>query len=89
MLGQSLPPLSYLLAHLQRIGEEMQRLLTELEAAYGDQPTYHVLAQVFKADRTSIVFFCQGAPATPLGFPVAPTSGVRLVKSEFLQRTQI
>jgi len=33
--------------HLQRIGEEMRRLLTELEAAYGDQPTYHVLARVF------------------------------------------
>jgi hypothetical protein len=33
--------------HLQRIGEEMRRLLTELKAAYGDQPTYHVLARVF------------------------------------------
>jgi len=33
--------------HLQRIGEAMRRLLTELEAAYGDQPTYHVLARVF------------------------------------------
>jgi hypothetical protein len=33
--------------HLQRIGEEMRHLLTELEAAYGDQPTYHVLARVF------------------------------------------
>ncbi len=33
--------------HLQRIGEEMGRLLRELEAAYGDQPTDHVLARVF------------------------------------------
>ena len=33
--------------HLQRIGEAMGRLLTELEAAYGEQPTYHVLARVF------------------------------------------
>lgn len=33
--------------HLQRIGEEMRRLLRELEAAYGDRPTYHVLARVF------------------------------------------
>ncbi|SNB75062.1 hypothetical protein SAMN02746019_00018510 [Thermoflexus hugenholtzii JAD2] len=33
--------------HLQRIGEEMRRLLTELEAVYGDPPTYHVLARVF------------------------------------------
>jgi hypothetical protein len=33
--------------HLQRIGEEMRRLLRELEAAYGNQPTYHVLARVF------------------------------------------
>jgi hypothetical protein len=33
--------------HLQRIGEEMRHLLTELEAAYGDQPTYHVLARIF------------------------------------------
>ena len=33
--------------HLQRIGEAMRRLLTELEAAYGDQPTYHILARVF------------------------------------------
>jgi hypothetical protein len=33
--------------HLQRIGEVMQRLLTELEADYGEQPTYHVLARVF------------------------------------------
>jgi len=32
--------------HLQRIGEEMRRLLVELEASYGDQPTYHVLARV-------------------------------------------
>jgi hypothetical protein len=33
--------------HLQRIGEEMRHLLTELEAAYSDQPTYHVLARIF------------------------------------------
>jgi len=33
--------------HLQRIGEAMGRLLTELEGAYGEQPTYHVLGRVF------------------------------------------
>jgi hypothetical protein len=33
--------------HLQRIGEDMRHLLRELQAAYGDQPTYAVLARVF------------------------------------------
>jgi hypothetical protein len=33
--------------HLQRIGEAVGRLLSELEGAYGEQPTYHVLARVF------------------------------------------
>ncbi|GIV98855.1 transposase [Roseiflexus sp.] len=33
--------------HLQRIGEDMRTLLQELEAAYGEQPTYAVLARVF------------------------------------------
>ncbi len=33
--------------HLQRIGEEMCHLLRELEAAYGDQPIYPILARVF------------------------------------------
>jgi hypothetical protein len=33
--------------HLQRIGEDMRRLLGELEADYGSQPTYAVLARVF------------------------------------------
>ncbi len=33
--------------HLQRIGEEMRQLWMELEATYGDQPTYHILARVF------------------------------------------
>jgi hypothetical protein len=34
-------------AHLQRIGEDMRRLLGEREADYGSQPTYAVLARVF------------------------------------------
>ncbi len=33
--------------HLQRIGEVMQQLLTALEADYGQEPTYQVLARVF------------------------------------------
>lgn len=33
--------------HLQRIGEDMCALLQELQAAYGEQPTYAVLARVF------------------------------------------
>jgi len=33
--------------HLQRIGEDMRRLLKELEARYSDEPVYHVLARVF------------------------------------------
>ena len=33
--------------HLQRIGEDMRRLLQELEAAYGEHPTYAVLVRVF------------------------------------------
>ncbi|RMD83452.1 MAG: transposase [Chloroflexi bacterium] len=33
--------------HLQRIGEDMRTLLQELQAAYGEQPTYAVLARVF------------------------------------------
>jgi len=33
--------------HLQRIGEVMQQLLTDLEADYGQEPTYQVLARVF------------------------------------------
>jgi hypothetical protein len=31
----------------QRIGEDMRRLLKELEARYSDEPVYHVLARVF------------------------------------------
>jgi hypothetical protein len=34
-------------AHLQRIGEEMRLLLQELQASYGEQPTFAVLARVF------------------------------------------
>jgi hypothetical protein len=34
--------------HLQRIGILMQRLVTELEAAYGPHPVYQVLQRVFK-----------------------------------------
>ena len=34
-------------SHLQRIGEVMQQLLADLEAAYGEEPTYQVLARVF------------------------------------------
>ena len=34
-------------SHLQRIGEVMQQLLADLEAAYGEEPTYRVLARVF------------------------------------------
>lgn len=34
--------------HLQRIGILMQRLVTELEAAYGHHPIYQVLQRVFK-----------------------------------------
>jgi len=33
--------------HLQRIGEDMRRLLSELEAEYHTHPTYAVLARVF------------------------------------------
>ena len=33
--------------HLQRIGEQMQRLLAELQPAYGEEPVYAVLARVF------------------------------------------
>ena len=33
--------------HLQRIGEQMQRLLADLQAAYGQEPIYQVLARVF------------------------------------------
>lgn len=33
--------------HLQRIGEFMGRLLTELQPAYGEEPVYQVLARVF------------------------------------------
>jgi hypothetical protein len=35
-------------AHLQRVGELMQRLVTELRAQYGDEPAYQVLARVFQ-----------------------------------------
>jgi hypothetical protein len=31
----------------QRIGEDMRRLLKELEARYSDEPVYHVLGRVF------------------------------------------
>jgi len=34
-------------AHLQQIGEFMQRLLDELKAAYADEPIYQVLERVF------------------------------------------
>lgn len=34
-------------AHLEQIGPLMQRLVTELAAAYGDEPTYQVLCRVF------------------------------------------
>jgi len=34
-------------SHLQRIGEVMQQLLADLEADYGQEPTYRVLARVF------------------------------------------
>jgi hypothetical protein len=33
--------------HLQRIGEQMQRLLAELQPVYGEEPVYQVLARVF------------------------------------------
>jgi len=33
--------------HLARIGEDMRWLLAELEAGYGQEPVYHVLARVF------------------------------------------
>jgi len=33
--------------HLQRIGEQMQRLLAELQPNYGQEPVYQVLARVF------------------------------------------
>ena len=33
--------------HLQRIGEQMQRLLAELQPVYGEEPIYQVLARVF------------------------------------------
>ena len=33
--------------HLLRIGEQMQRLLAELQPAYGQEPVYQVLARVF------------------------------------------
>ena len=33
--------------HLQRIGEQMQRLLAELQPAYGQEPVYQVLVRVF------------------------------------------
>ena len=33
--------------HLQRIGEQMQRLVIELQSAYGEEPIYQVLARVF------------------------------------------
>jgi hypothetical protein len=33
--------------HLQRIGEFMGRLLTELQSAYGEEPVYQVLARIF------------------------------------------
>jgi len=35
-------------AHLQQIGEFMQRLLDELKAAYADEPIYQVLERVFR-----------------------------------------
>jgi hypothetical protein len=35
-------------AHLPRIGELMQRLVSELRAKYGDEPAYQVLARVFQ-----------------------------------------
>ena len=34
-------------SHLQRIGEQMQGLLTELQPAYGEEAVYQVLARVF------------------------------------------
>jgi hypothetical protein len=33
--------------HLQRIGEQMQRLLAELQPVYGEEPIYQVLGRVF------------------------------------------
>nr|BAL52542.1 hypothetical conserved protein [uncultured Chloroflexota bacterium]BAL58300.1 hypothetical conserved protein [uncultured Chloroflexota bacterium] len=33
--------------HLRRIGGDMRRLLQELQASYGEQPTYAVMARVF------------------------------------------
>ena len=33
--------------HLQRIGEQMQRLVAELQSVYGEEPIYQVLARVF------------------------------------------
>jgi len=33
--------------HLQRIGEQMQRLLADLQPAYGTEPVYQVLVRVF------------------------------------------
>ena len=33
--------------HLQRIGEQMQRLLAELQPTYGQEPVYQVLGRVF------------------------------------------
>jgi len=33
--------------HLRRLGEDMRRLLKELEARYSNEPVYHVLARVF------------------------------------------
>jgi len=33
--------------HLQRIGEQMQRLLADLQLRYGQEPVYQVLARVF------------------------------------------
>jgi len=34
-------------SHLQRIGEQMQRLLADLQPAYGQEPVYQVLGRVF------------------------------------------
>lgn len=34
--------------HLQRVGELMQRLVSELQSRYGDEPAYQVLARVFQ-----------------------------------------
>jgi hypothetical protein len=41
MKGEEVSP------HLQRIGEFMGRLLTELQPAYGEEPIYQVLVRVF------------------------------------------